>query len=120
MSDPQDKSDPPDRTTPIRGTFAGRCTFAMVDPQQVHRLKGRPKRDVHDCQWLQRLHTFGLLAGAFRPAEHVCVLRRYLRQRARLLTYAGQPIQPMQKALPQMTLTLQHVVSEITGVRGWP
>jgi transposase len=90
----------------------------LVDPQQVHKLKGRPKSDVHDCQWLQRLHTFGLLAGAFRPADQVCVLRSYLRQRAMLLTYAGQHSQHMQKALTQMNIKLQHVVSELTGVTG--
>jgi len=58
----------------------------LVDPQQVQKIKGRPKSDVHDCQWIQRLHTFGLLAGAFRPDDQVCVLRSYLRQRAMLLT----------------------------------
>jgi transposase len=71
----------------------------LVDPQQVQKIKGRPKSDVHDCQWLQRLHTFGLLAGACRPPDQVCVLRSYLRQRAMLLTYASQHIQHMQKAL---------------------
>jgi transposase len=90
----------------------------LVDPRQVHQTPGRPKSDVHDCQWLQRLHTFGLLAGAFRPPEQVCVLRSYLRQRAMLLTYAAQHIQHMQKALTQMNLKLQHVVSDITGVTG--
>ncbi|MGH8057565.1 MAG: IS110 family transposase, partial [Candidatus Entotheonellia bacterium] len=90
----------------------------LVDPHQVRKLKGRPKSDVHDCQWLQRLHTFGLLAGAFRPADQVCVLRSYLRQRAMLVTYASQHIQHMQKALTQMNLKLQHVVSDLTGVTG--
>ena len=55
----------------------------LVDPRHVRQLSGRPKSDVHDCQWLQRLHTFGLLAAASRPAEQVRVLRGYLRQRAR-------------------------------------
>jgi transposase len=90
----------------------------LVDPQQVQKTRGRPKSDVHDCQWLQRLHTFGLLARAFRPVDQVCVLRSYLRQRAMLLTYAGQHIQHMQKALTQMNLKLQHVVSDVTGVTG--
>jgi transposase len=90
----------------------------LVDPQQVQKIKGRPKSDVHDCQWMQRLHTFGLLAGAFRPADQVCVLRSYLRQRALLLTHAAQHIQHMQQALTQMNLKLQHVVSDITGVTG--
>ena len=90
----------------------------LVDPQQVQKIKGRPKSDVHDCQWLQRLHTFGLLAGAFRPPDQVCVLRSYLRQRAMLLSYASQHIQHMQKALTQMNLKLQHVVSDVTGETG--
>ena len=90
----------------------------LVDPQEVQKIKGRPKSDRHDCQWIQRLHTFGLLAGAFRPADQICVLRSYLRQRAMLLTSAAQHIQHMQKALTQMNLKLQHVVSDITGVTG--
>jgi len=90
----------------------------LVDPQQVQKSKGRPKSDVHDCQWIQRLHTFGLLASAFRPTDQVCVLRSDLRQRAMLLTYAAQHIQHMQKALTQMNLKLQHVISDITGVTG--
>lgn len=90
----------------------------LVDSQQVQKIRGRPKSDVHDCQWIQRLHTFGLLASAFRPADQVCVLRSYLRQRAMLLTYAGQHIQHMQKALTQMNIKLQHVVSDLTGVTG--
>jgi transposase len=90
----------------------------LVDPQQVQKIKGRPKSDVHDCQWLQRLHTFGLLASAFRPPDQICVLRSYLRQRAMLLTYASQHIQHMQKALTQLNLKLQHVVSDVTGETG--
>jgi transposase len=90
----------------------------LVDPQQVQKIKGRPTSDVHDCQWIQRLHTFGLLASAFRPTDQVCVLRSYLRQRAMLLTYAAQHIQHMQKALTQMNIKLQHVISDITGATG--
>lgn len=90
----------------------------LVDPQQVQKSKGRPQSDRHDCQWIQRLHTCGRLAGAFRPADHVCVLRSYLRQRAMLLTYAAQHSQPRQKALTQMNMKLQHVVSDMTGVTG--
>ena len=90
----------------------------LVDARQMRRIPGRPKSDVYDCQWLQRLHSYGLLAAAFRPDEPVCVLRGYLRQRQMLLTYAGQHIQHMQKALTQMNVKLQHVVSDITGVTG--
>jgi transposase len=90
----------------------------LVDPQQGHRLTGRPKHDGHAGQWWQRLHTVGLLAGAFRPADHVWVRRRYLRQRAMLLTSAGQHLQHRPKAVTPMHLKLPHVVSAITGVTG--
>jgi transposase len=90
----------------------------LADAREVQRAPGRPKTDVQDCQWLQRLHTYGLLAAAFRPPEQICVLRSYLRPRARLITYASQHIQHRQKALPQMNLKLQHVVSDVTRVTG--
>ncbi len=90
----------------------------LVDPQQVQQSTGRPKSDGHDGQWIQRLHTLGLLAGAFRPDDQVCGRRRDRRQRAMLLTSAAQHIQHMPKALTQMHRKLQHVVSAITGVTG--
>ena len=90
----------------------------LIDPRQAKRAPGRPKTDRLDCTWLQRLHTYGLLAGAFRPEAHVCVLRSYLRHRQMLLTYAAHHIQPMHKAFEQMHLKLTQVVSEITGVTG--
>jgi hypothetical protein len=80
------------------------CEVLFGDPQQVQKIQGRPKSDGHDCQWLQRLHTCGLLASAFRPADQICVLRSSLRQRAMLLTSAGQHMQPRHKALTQMHL----------------
>lgn len=89
----------------------------LVNAHHVKNVPGR-KTDVLDCQWLQELHTFGLLRGAFRPDEPMCVLRAYLRQRANLVRYAGMHIQHMQKALNQMNLHLHHVVSDITGVTG--
>lgn len=90
----------------------------LIDPRQAKRAPGRPKTDVLDCQWLQRLHTYGLLSGAFRPEEQVCVLRVYLRQRQMLISRAAEHIQHMQKALQQMNLKLTQVVSDITGVTG--
>ena len=89
----------------------------LVDPRRLKSVPGR-KTDVVDSQWLQQLHTYGLLAGAFRPPEQIRQLRSYLRQRAMLITYASQHIQHMQKALTQMNLKLQHVVSDITGKTG--
>ena len=70
----------------------------LVDPRRLKNVPGR-KTDVLDCQWIQQLHTYGLLSAAFRPTEQVCVLRSYLRQRAMLVTYASHHVQHMQKAL---------------------
>lgn len=89
----------------------------LVDPRQLKQVPGR-KTDVLDCQWLQQLHTFGLLAAAFRPEDAIGVLRSYLRQRPMLVTYASHHIQHMQKVLEQMNVKLTEVVSDITGVTG--
>jgi transposase len=90
----------------------------LVDPRQSRHAPGRPKSDVLDCQWLQRLHSYGLLSASFRPAEQVVVLRSYLRQRQMLLRYAGQHVQHMQKALEQMNVKLTEAVSDVTGATG--
>ena len=89
----------------------------LVDPRRIKNVPGR-KTDVLDCQWLQQLHTYGLLSGAFRPDGDIRRLRSYLRQRAMLVEYASHHIQHMQKALTQMNVKLQHVISEITGKTG--
>src|SRR4051812_13842874 len=90
----------------------------LVDPSYTHQLRGRPKTDRRDCQWIYRLHSVGLLAPAFRPDEKTCQLRAYLRQRANLVRSAGRHVQHMQKALEQMNLKLTEVLSDITGVTG--
>ena len=90
----------------------------LVDPRQSRHAPGRPKSDVLDGQWLQRLHSYGLLSASFRPAEPVVVLRGYLRQRQMLLRYAGRHVQHMQKALEQMNVKLAEVVADVTGVTG--
>ncbi len=90
----------------------------LIDPRQTRQVSGRPKTDVRDCQWIQRLHSYGLLAPSFRPADEVVVLRSYLRQRQMLIGYAGQHIQHMQKALEQMNVKLAEVVSDVTGKTG--
>ncbi len=89
----------------------------LVDPSRIKNVPGR-KTDVLDCQWLQQLHTYGLLSGAFRPDEDIRRLRSYLRQRAMLVEHAAQHIQHMQKALTQMNVKLQHVIRDITGKTG--
>src|SRR5882724_1949951 len=68
----------------------------VVDPRRMGQVPGR-KSDVLDCQWIQQLHSFGLLAGAFRPVEEIVVLRSYMRQREMLIRYQAQHIQHMQK-----------------------
>jgi transposase len=90
----------------------------LVDPSYTKQVKGRPKTDRLDCQWIYRLHSVGLLAAAFRPDDKTCQLRSYLRQRANVIRYAGQHVQHMQKALEQMNLKLTEIISDITGVTG--
>lgn len=89
----------------------------LVDARHVKNVSGR-KTDVLDCQWLQQLHTYGLLRGAFRPTEQVHKLKIYSRQRTMLIEQAAGHIQRMQKALSQMNIKLQHVLSDITGDTG--
>jgi transposase len=89
----------------------------LVDARQVKNVSGR-KTDVLDCQWIQQLHTYGLLNAAFRPTEDICALRAYVRQRSMLIQYAGMHIQHMQKALTQMNVQLHHTVEDITGLTG--
>ena len=90
----------------------------LVDPRQTKHAPGRPKSDVLDCQWIRRLHSYGLLTASFRPSDEVVVWRGYQRQREMLIRYAGQHVQHMQKALEEMNVKLTEVVSDITGVTG--
>lgn len=90
----------------------------LIEPGQASRCGARPKTDVLDAQWLQRLHAHGLLRGSFRPPDEVIALRAYLRQRQMLISYGGTHIQHMQKALEPMNVKLTEVVSEITGQTG--
>jgi len=89
----------------------------LVNARHVKNVPGR-KTDVQDCQWIQQLHTFGLLQGSFRPPEATIALRTYLRQRDRLVQQVADAIRLMQKALREMNLLLENVVSDIDGVTG--
>jgi transposase len=89
----------------------------LVNARLVKTVPGR-KSDVLDCQWLQKLHSYGLLSGSFRPDDQICVFRSYIRQRDRLTKSASVHIQRMQKALTEMNVQLHRVVSDITGVTG--
>src|SRR6516165_8081778 len=64
----------------------------LIDPSYSHQLRGRPKTDSRDCQWIYRLHSVGLLAAAFRPDEKTCQLRAYLRQRANVVRQASRHV----------------------------
>lgn len=90
----------------------------LVEPGQLKHCGARPKTDVQDAQWIQRLHTYGLLRRSFRPADAVLKLRAYWRQRQLLIRLAAMHVQHMQKALEQMNVKLSEVLSDITGVTG--
>jgi transposase len=89
----------------------------LVSARHMKNVPGR-RTDWHDCQWIQYLHTAGLLRGAFRPEREVCAVRSLLRHRHELVQMASQHVQHMHKAMTQMNLQLQHVISDITGVTG--
>jgi len=89
----------------------------LVDARKVKNVTDR-KSDIMACQWLQQLEGYGLLQGAFRPADEIVVLRGYTRQREMLVKSASTHIQHRQKALQQMNLRLDNVVSDITGHTG--
>src|SRR6202035_1327914 len=86
----------------------------------AHYLKSVPgrKSDVSDCQWIQYLHSVGLLRASFRPPDAICAIRTLWRHRGSLLEMAAEHILHMQKALSQMNLQLHHVLSDITGTSG--
>ncbi len=88
----------------------------LAEPRQIKKF--RRKTDVLDSQWIQTLHSFGLLSGSFRPEDKIVVLRSYVRQRGMLVKQAAGHIQHMQKALEQMNIKLTEVLSDIVGVSG--
>jgi transposase len=90
----------------------------LVNARQLKNVSGRPKTDRLDCRWIQRLHSYGLLMASFRPDEETCRLRALLRHREAIIRGAARHIQHMQKALHQMNLLLDKVISDITGVTG--
>jgi transposase len=89
----------------------------VVNPRYAKNMSGK-KGDIPDCQWMQKLHTYGLFANSFRPRQEIRILRTYLRQREMLVVEASQQIQHMQHALTEMNVQLANVISDITGVTG--
>ncbi len=89
----------------------------LVPPRMTKQIAGR-KSDVLDCQWIRQLLSYGLLRGAFRPGDAVCPLRSYVRQAKRLIEDRARCVLHMQKALTEMNVRLDSVISDITGVTG--
>ena len=89
----------------------------LVNARHVKNVAGR-KTDELDCQWIRRLHSFGLLNNSFRPPQEMCAVRAYMRHRAELIEHRSAHIQHMQKALHQMNVKLSPTVQDITGVTG--
>jgi transposase len=91
----------------------------LVDTRQLARVPGRDKKtDPTDCEWIQRLHSCGLLRGSFRPPEEVCMLRTLVRDKANLVAESGDWVRRMQKSLDQMNVRVHRAVSDIDGVTG--
>jgi transposase len=91
----------------------------LVDTRQLARVPGRDKKsDPSDCEWIQRLHSCGLLMGSFRPKEAVCMLRTLVRDKGNLVAEVGDWLRRMQKNLDQMNVRVHRAVSDIDGVTG--
>ena len=89
----------------------------LTNARHVRHVPGR-KTDCKDCQWLQQLHSYGMLHGSFRPAEDICQLRTLMRHRDNLTKACGGQVQQMQKALNSMNVHLHHAVSDLAGETG--
>ena len=89
----------------------------LVNARATKQVSGR-KSDVMDCQWIRQLMSHGLLRGAYRVPDEVCALRSYLRQRDELIGQRSRAVHHMQKALTQMNVQLDNVLSDIMGKTG--
>src|ERR1700730_13318446 len=89
----------------------------LVDAHGMKNVPGR-RTDWHECQWIQFLHSVGLLRAAFRPEGDVCAVRSLMRHRNDLVQMTNQHIQHIHKALTQMNVQIHHVIDDITGVTG--
>jgi transposase len=89
----------------------------LVNARQTKNLPGR-KSDIQECQWLLKMHTFGLLNNSFQPTDEIRIARALWRQRGNLVADASSAIQRMQKALIEMNIQLTSVLTDISGVSG--
>jgi len=91
----------------------------LVDTRQLARVPGRDKKsDPTDCEWIQRLHSCGLLRGSFRPEQAVCMLRTLVRDKANLVAESGDWLRRIQKSLDQMNVRVHRAVSDLDGATG--
>ncbi len=127
MQDSDQRKDNADSSKQIAGLPVVRHKVAgidlgsvmLVDTRQLARVPGRDKKsDPFDCEWIQRLHSCGLLMGSFRPKEAVCMLRTLVRDKGNLVAEAGDWLRRMQKSLDQMNVRVHRAVSDIDGVTG--
>jgi len=96
---------------------SGGFEILLVNARQIKGVPGR-KTDVLDCQWIQKLHSCGLLRGSFRPHESICALRAMVREMDELIAQRSMCLQKIQKSLDQMNIRVHHAVSDISGVTG--
>ena len=89
----------------------------LENAQHTKNVPGR-KSDVQECQWLLKLHAFGLLKNSFQPSDEIRVARSLWRHRGDLVAEAGSAVQRMQKALTEMNIQLSNVLSDLSGVSG--
>jgi len=98
---------------------AGGIEPLLIDNRQLARVPGRDdKSDPTDCEWMQRLHSCGLLKGSFRPKEEICMLRTLVRDQANLTAESGDWLRRMQKSLDQMNVRVHRAVSDLDGTTG--
>src|SRR5215210_3486526 len=90
----------------------------LINSRSIRSFNGMKKSDYIDCQWIQLLHTFGILQPSIRPEAEMIELRGYMRQRRNLTEQCSEQILLMQKALTLMNLRLDQAVSDITGATG--
>src|SRR6266850_8117849 len=86
----------------------------LVNARHTKNLPGR-KSDIQECQWLLKLHTFGLLNNSFQPTDEIRVTRTIWRHGGNLVAQAGSAVQRMQKALTEMNVQLHTVLSDLSG-----
>lgn len=89
----------------------------LVNARHIKNVPGR-KTDVIDCQWIQQLHSYGLLRGSFRPKDKILQMRTFIRQRSTLIEYQTSHILHIQKALSLMNIQLKNVIRDVTGLTG--